>query len=694
MKRILVLLFLLAGVPSESGAQWVQTNGPPGGNVAALAVSEGRILAAGNRVIGSDDDGDNWVQMDSVPSTPRAFVVNGTNIYVINGNVSRSTDKGESWKPLGWSSVSSLAFSGQTLLAGKFYGGDYPSGSAGYSSDNGTHWKDLLLGNSIEFYDRSTAVTLVAFIGTKLLVSTLPYTHYGSHMSNVDVPGGTYLSTDTGRSWNLVYGDPLNTVVTMGDNVFGGNSSGLLLSSKKGWQHVNSWPSNLAVTALAAIGPNILAGTDHGGIYRSTDSGITWFPTDPKLIPQAINAIAANGQSIFAATGDGLFRSTDDGMNWRSLGITWSTGYGLAIAGSNLLAVNYNNFYLSPDNGETWSYMHKGLRDWVYSSETWQGTWPIEFAAMGTNLIVCTDSGLLHSPDNGLSWKTVMPQSVWGHLSINGEAIYLANAQQVYRSDDSGMTWTTVDTGVGLHLSLSAIAVSGSTIVVGDVYERVFRSTDAGGSWTELSAFGGGVAYDGVRRLFFVGQYLFATDASNVYKYSDSTQSWVRVESSSNCFAVAGDRLFIGQNHGVFLSTDYGSHWTTVNSGLSTLGIGGLAVNGRYLFASTFGAGIWRRLLSETDSSLEKMTYSLSAYPNPLSSSTTIRYTVSSITSVNIVISDALGRTVAVLASDEYKTPGTYELDFHTNGLSPGAYWCRVTSGVGEQAQKLLVAPQ
>jgi photosystem II stability/assembly factor-like uncharacterized protein len=55
-----------------------------------------------------------------------------------------------------------------------------------------------------------------------------------------------------------------------------------------------------------------------------------------------------------------------------------------------------------------------------------------------------------------------------------------------------------------------------------------------------------------------------------------------------------GTNLFAGTREGLFLSTNSGTRWTAVNSGLANTEITALAVSGTNLFAGTFGGGVFR----------------------------------------------------------------------------------------------------
>ena len=76
---------------------------------------------------------------------------------------------------------------------------------------------------------------------------------------------------------------------------------------------------------------------------------------------------------------------------------------------------------------------------------------------------------------------------------------------------------------------------------------------------------------------------------------------WVQVNppnfpsnNSIQCFAVIGTNLFAGSNgHGIFLSTNDGTSWAAVDSGLTNTDVRALAVSGTNLFAGTWGSGVF-----------------------------------------------------------------------------------------------------
>ena len=166
-------------------------------------------------------------------------------------------------------------------------------------------------------------------------------------------PDGVYRSTDQGTIWNLINNGMDDTkVLSMSispdfenDNtIFVGTLEGVYKSVDRGssWDKVNVGLSGASVLSIS-VSPNykndstIFAGlmgtrrmrsfgggeyqTPNGGIYRSTDGGLTWsdLSNRPKISPVAIAISPAfnDDQLLLAGTLDnGILRSSDGGDSW------------------------------------------------------------------------------------------------------------------------------------------------------------------------------------------------------------------------------------------------------------------------------------------------------------------------------------------------------------------------------------------
>ncbi len=77
-------------------------------------------------------------------------------------------------------------------------------------------------------------------------------------------------------------------------------------------------------------------------------------------------------------------------------------------------------------------------------------------------------------------------------------------------------------------------------------------------------------------------------------------------------------------------------------------------------------------------------------YPNPFNPRTGVRFQVSVVSHVRLVVYDLLGREVGVLV-DEVKPVGTYEASFDAAGLPSGLYVYRLTAGQYSESRKMVL---
>ena len=192
------------------------------------------------------------------------------------------------------------------------------------------------------------------------------------------------------------------------------------------------------------------------------------------------------------------------------------------------------------------------------------------------------------------------------------------------------------------------------------------------------------------------GTNLFAGTPIGVFRSTDAGTSWVQLDSgftSKYIYSMAvvpngsgGTNLFAGTDgDGVFLSSDNGVSWVNANSGLANKYIYTLVVDGTDLVAGTDG-GVYRRPLMDLVTSVEKVSsgvperFSLGQnYPNPFNPSTTIPFALSSRSLVSLIVYDALGRTVAVLRSEELPA-GEYYQRWDAASMPSGVYFYRFSA--------------
>jgi hypothetical protein len=257
-----------------------------------------------------------------------------------------------------------------------------------------------------------------------------------------------------------------------------------------------------------AVNPNnpaqILVGTANGGVWRTTNAdpnnpaAISWTPLTDQLPSLAIGAVAydasdASGNTFYAGTGRwssggdgglavGLYKTTDAGAHWTQLGATTLAGHrvkALVVNGPTLLAGTIDGV----GDDATIRTSYKTLGGGLFRS-TDGGT---TFAqVVGNGLPAGAVPSLLPDPGN--------PRRVYA-------AVIGTNSAGVFRSDDAGATWTAVNTGLADPTTLAGVAdieltaqnVGGTTTLFAGLARdktilNVYTSGNGGAGWTVLAA--------------------------------------------------------------------------------------------------------------------------------------------------------------------------------------------------------------
>lgn len=77
-------------------------------------------------------------------------------------------------------------------------------------------------------------------------------------------------------------------------------------------------------------------------------------------------------------------------------------------------------------------------------------------------------------------------------------------------------------------------------------------------------------------------------------------------------------------------------------------------------------------------------------FPNPFNTTTEIHYVVPKPGIVTIKILDLLGREIGELV-DGYQNPGNYWIEFYTDGLASGVYFCQLKTAIGMKCNKMVL---
>lgn len=277
--------------------------------------------------------------------------------------------------------------------------------------------------------------------------------------------GGVWKTDDCGRTWNPIFDEaPTGSVgdlavspsnpniiyvgtgeglhrpdLSVGDGMFKSTDGG------KNWEHIGLddvqqisrvivHPKNPDIVIVAGLG-HPYGANEMRGIFKSKDGGITWEKT--LYINHNTGAVQVefdpnNPQIVFADM-------------WEHQEGPWENA---SFSGPN------SGLYKSIDGGSTWKKLENGLP----GASQGLGRIGIAISASNSNRMYATvdaheNGGIYRSDDAGEHWKLIATdRRLWGRGSDfaeikvhpkNEDIVFVANVAS-YKSNDGGMTWTSI----------------------------------------------------------------------------------------------------------------------------------------------------------------------------------------------------------------------------------------------------------
>jgi photosystem II stability/assembly factor-like uncharacterized protein len=306
-------------------------------------------------------------------------------------------------------------------------------------------------------------------------------------------------------------------------------------------------------------------------------------------------------------------------------------------AGYYIFAGAYEGgIFRSSDNGSTWAEVNSGL---TISRGRCSPT-ILSFAVIGNNIFAGTgyNQGLFLSTDYGESWipvKTVIPDiSTFDYLgfpalTVYRSAIYAACDKGVYRSFDSGKTWTSASHGlsawteetygqVNVYTPTSFVECDGELFA--GTHNGIYLFTENNG-FPEWRCVSSSITPSGLNagELAVTGSDLFAATDAGLYRSNNKGENWEQINLGTrdqffNTVYASGDRLYASTQYESFRSMDNGASWTVMDPFLSDLDVDTYFQTGNAILAGTQIGGILR----STDNGLTWTTvYSTIIGPHP-----------------------------------------------------------------------------
>jgi photosystem II stability/assembly factor-like uncharacterized protein len=243
--------------------------------------------------------------------------------------------------------------------------------------------------------------------------------------------------------------------------------------------------------------PNVFyIGVNNGGVWKTTDYGRTWLPIfddqptgsvgDVAVAPSNPNVLyVASGEGIQRpdlSVGDGIYKSTDAGKTWVNTGIK----DGQQIGGLAIDPTDENRVFAAVLGHPYGANTERGVFRTLNGGKTWEKVFYIDENTGAVQVAIDPKNPQIIYAD---IWAG--RQGPWENGAWNGATSGL------YKSTDGGKTWRKLEKGLpttaqGLSRIGFSIAPSNpnrlyATVEAPPQYGGVYRSDDAGESWSKLS---------------------------------------------------------------------------------------------------------------------------------------------------------------------------------------------------------------
>jgi len=278
------------------------------------------------------------------------------------------------------------------------------------------------------------------------------------------------------------------------------------------WTNLSKGMSHSRVIAMAvdpAYPATIYAGTKGDAVYKSYDGGQRWVSMrsglDDATISSVVNQFVFDpfdNNHIFLATTMGVFETKSGGGNWTKrmegmkevlMVVTLEMD---PSRPATLYAGTSGGVYKTTNEGGHWEKVNNGLipPEMVKTSRALNVTSIQVDPFEPETAYAATLSGLFKTTDGAKSWvrigESLSDQMIIAMIRDRSKkgVIYIAGRDGVHRSEDGGMTWKTLNTGL-VTTNVRSIAQSAKdpeVFYAGTNGSGLYRSRDAGETWERM----------------------------------------------------------------------------------------------------------------------------------------------------------------------------------------------------------------
>lgn len=262
------------------------------------------------------------------------------------------------------------------------------------------------------------------------------------------------------------------------------------------WRNIGPFRGGRSVASSGVVGQPMTyyQGTVGGGVWKTTDDGITWrnvsdgfFNTatvgsiavsesNPNIVLAGMGEHAVRG--VMTSMGDGVYKSTDAGKTWQHIGLE-NTRH---ISDVIIHPTNSDIMFVAAQGAQYGASTQRGIYKSVNGGATWENMLFVDANTGASDLVMDMTNPL------------ILYAAMWQHRRYPWQMESGGPSSGIYKSTDGGTTWNILNEGLPKTMGKIGVSVSRANpervfaVIEADGDKAgVYRSDDAGDKWTQVN---------------------------------------------------------------------------------------------------------------------------------------------------------------------------------------------------------------
>lgn len=380
--------------------------------------------------------------------------------------------------------------------------------------------------------------------------------------------------------------------------------------------------------------------------------------------------------------------------------------------------INANTGFIGADGGIILKTTNGGSNWLSLNTQTNRIIYSIKFVDANTGF-AATRNKILKTTNAGISWDTTINGGGQGISFINSSTGY--SLKQIYlnsiwKTTNAGSSWDSlgvIPVAIGpvnkIHFlnEMTGYACGNSYTMSFMFYNAIITgTTNSGINWGGNGGYSGPNTSSGatIFDIYFQSNSGFAVgyegSISYFFRSTNTGVSWIKSSISDRMnsvkFTDANTGWLCGVSGKIMYTINAGSTWSDQVSGTTS------TLNEVFMVNSTVGyiTGQNGTILKTTNGGITAVqqtgtnipdNFSLRQnYPNPFNPVTQINFDIPKSSLVNLIIFDANGREIEVLANNQLGA-GSYSVDWNASAYPSGVYFYKITAGEFVETRKMVL---